>query len=460
MLLFTENHDYVEAERLLRRLHQIIAAGEGSSDEANEIREEASSYWGRLTLREQRRLQRLSAELKMFTGDEVAHVVRHPKANSLKRKKSSNRHAAGKPGKPNEEMRLRLLIKQQWNARRFEGVLETLRAHPSLWSAEDLAALRASAYRHLGHVDTSLLFLSWVAERRPTRHDYQILINTLLVELGRMDEAIARAKAFIGSEAVPSSLLLSSAMVLWQSISGSRAEMNTATAGEILEAVERSLRQPLDSLAKLPSLKVAAFVMLSVVRRRLGDYTGALAASNEGLALMPQDPNLLVMRGILRMASDTNAAVIDFAAAVDAQVQLELPYFFLGNYLLHHGEYFRLLHVSVAGLQVESATRKTRAILMSWQAIAQFELGAPRRVVEALFEMAISTDPANEIIRRNKAAFIRITEERLRSNRTSAPWAEPDTAELESMSRLAEPPLSYRFGTEILSSNELLTGVR
>lgn len=54
---------YIEAEQHLRTLHAMIAAGEGGSEKADELREEATEIWKKLSLVEQQRLQRLSAEL-------------------------------------------------------------------------------------------------------------------------------------------------------------------------------------------------------------------------------------------------------------------------------------------------------------------------------------------------------------------------------------------------------------
>jgi hypothetical protein len=54
---------YVEAEQYLRTLHAMIEAGKGSSDRADELREEATLIWKQLTPVEQQQLQRLSSEL-------------------------------------------------------------------------------------------------------------------------------------------------------------------------------------------------------------------------------------------------------------------------------------------------------------------------------------------------------------------------------------------------------------
>jgi hypothetical protein len=62
---------YVEAERLLRELHMLIGRGEGSTDRADELREEGALVWKDLTAIERENLQRLSVSL----GDVEARKV-------------------------------------------------------------------------------------------------------------------------------------------------------------------------------------------------------------------------------------------------------------------------------------------------------------------------------------------------------------------------------------------------
>jgi hypothetical protein len=89
MKLFSENPRYVEAEHLLVRLHEMIAADQGGTDEADELREEAKVLWKDLAMAEQEQLQRISVELGQatnrspkargsFPGDYPTRVIQKP----------------------------------------------------------------------------------------------------------------------------------------------------------------------------------------------------------------------------------------------------------------------------------------------------------------------------------------------------------------------------------------------
>lgn len=65
--LFADNPDYRAAEQLLIRLHALAADGKEGDEEAEELREDGTVLWQGLTSVERKRLQRLSAEMEMFS---------------------------------------------------------------------------------------------------------------------------------------------------------------------------------------------------------------------------------------------------------------------------------------------------------------------------------------------------------------------------------------------------------
>jgi hypothetical protein len=64
---------YVEAERLLRELHVLIGRGEGSTDRADELREDGALVWKDLTAIERENLQRLSVSLAEASKSNTLH---------------------------------------------------------------------------------------------------------------------------------------------------------------------------------------------------------------------------------------------------------------------------------------------------------------------------------------------------------------------------------------------------
>src|SRR5436853_6700390 len=68
---FWNNPHFVQYETLLRRLHELMAAGKGDTDEADTVRDEMDLPWRALRRKEIARLDGLSADLYMLEDDEV-----------------------------------------------------------------------------------------------------------------------------------------------------------------------------------------------------------------------------------------------------------------------------------------------------------------------------------------------------------------------------------------------------
>ena len=73
--LFLENPAYVEYVRQLLKLQALMAQGLGESSEADALREEMLPTWRRLSSEELARVDGLSGDLYMLTGEEVFEPV-------------------------------------------------------------------------------------------------------------------------------------------------------------------------------------------------------------------------------------------------------------------------------------------------------------------------------------------------------------------------------------------------
>lgn len=71
MGFYIDNSAYLEYERLLMRLHEVMAEGKGDSAEADALRDEMEKPEQELSHEEIMRLNGLSADLYMLQDDEI-----------------------------------------------------------------------------------------------------------------------------------------------------------------------------------------------------------------------------------------------------------------------------------------------------------------------------------------------------------------------------------------------------
>jgi hypothetical protein len=139
---FAENPDYREYERLLIRLHELIASGDGDSGDADALRDRMDGPWKRLSAQEVERLDGLSADLYMLQDDEVFE-----KADPSERTRET----------------LGLALTEARKRSDWQTVLALLRKGPTFLSKANIAFLRGLSYLHLGHSEASLLFVDYAA---------------------------------------------------------------------------------------------------------------------------------------------------------------------------------------------------------------------------------------------------------------------------------------------------------
>lgn len=177
---FADNPSYVEYESLLKDLHRLIAEGKCDSEEADMVRDEMDRPERELTGEEMARLNGLSADLYMLSGEEI-----------------------GEPYEGTQEQ-LRASLRQARSNHDSEGILSLLRKGPKFIRAAGVAALRAEAYQQLGHLDSALLFAQYAALLQPDEPLFQVMILNLLILLNRYEEATTQAAGYIRTHELPS----------------------------------------------------------------------------------------------------------------------------------------------------------------------------------------------------------------------------------------------------------------
>jgi hypothetical protein len=172
---FLDNPSYGEYVRHLLRLHSLMAAGRGDSAEADAVREEMLVPWRRLDPDELARVDGLSADLYMLTGEEI--------------------FAAAEPAERTRS-RLEPRLHAAWAKRDWDEVLALLRTGPDFLTPDRLAYLRGRCWAELGHPDVALLFFDHASRLSPGNLNYRALALEPLLQLGQLDEARQRAHAF------------------------------------------------------------------------------------------------------------------------------------------------------------------------------------------------------------------------------------------------------------------------
>src|SRR4051812_32501434 len=133
MSLHTEvSPAYREYARVTTRLHELMVAGLGESEEADVVRDQMDGPWKQLTGPERDHLAGLSADLYMLTDEEILD-----------------------PAAPAERgaNTLGVALLDARTRGDWETVLSLLRKGPTFLSRRETASFRAEAYDELGHPD-------------------------------------------------------------------------------------------------------------------------------------------------------------------------------------------------------------------------------------------------------------------------------------------------------------------
>lgn len=137
---FADNPSYVEYETLLLTLHDMIARGQGDSEAADVIRDRMDAPWSQLDSEEVARINGLSADLYMLSGEEIPE-------------------SPAPPGHSPEQQRADLTEARAGG--QAERALALLRSSPRVLPEPDIAAMRAWAYEVLGHQNAAKAFTSY-----------------------------------------------------------------------------------------------------------------------------------------------------------------------------------------------------------------------------------------------------------------------------------------------------------
>ena len=175
--LFSDNLDYIRYEQGLKNLHDLLARGQNDSREAEAIHNAMDEVEPRLTGAEIDRLNGLSADLYMLSGNEM------PEA----------------PIRGVDGAGLVELIQNAWDRGHLDEVLRLLRKQPRALSEDRIAHPRACAYARLGHPETAGRFFEYAYHANPTNSEYRYHYLASLITVNRIAEARDLAVEWLGA---------------------------------------------------------------------------------------------------------------------------------------------------------------------------------------------------------------------------------------------------------------------
>jgi tetratricopeptide (TPR) repeat protein len=375
---------YFRFQELLKKLQDLMAAGEGDSPAGDSVRDEMDALWPQLTEEEGRRLRGLSADLYALSGEEIPRTTTSQKTR--------------------DELPLR--IKEAFEGERFDEVLDLLRFRPEFLPGHAVAYLRGRCWLELDDFLPAAWFFDLAASLEPGHPSYAAMALNALTMGGRFDEAVERAHRAAADSSSSSVLLMTAAQALFTAAKHVSEEKARTLYERVIETVTAALarQSPTDRLVNLPGLRSAGRLCRAMAHERLGNV-GEAGREYDGLLKDdPTDTRSWLIAGLFDLGRDPRRADERFEQAIRGGTSSPWPYLFLGHSCLLARDYKRVVELAQHGLNF-AQTNSERAILFEWLGIAQAELSAPVDLVKYLFDAAVTLDPVNMNIRRNREAF-------------------------------------------------------
>lgn len=273
--MYADNRRYREYQRMLVRLHTLIAAGAGDSPGAIDLREEMEVPEAYLSREETIRLNALSGDLSMMHDREIPD----PDVTG---------------SVPSAELPLRLTLAYQ--RRNPEEMLRLLRADVSRFlRPEQVAYMRSRSYEALDELAPAVAFMDEAARRDPRGANFRALAMELLWKDERYDEAYTRAKNYLAAQATPSRLVLIAAGIVSRRAQHDHPPADIeAVAKQAIANIERAL--PHESS---PAILMAGHGTLGLLAARVGDRPKAEAALQQAIDVEARTDRQFTARGLL-----------------------------------------------------------------------------------------------------------------------------------------------------------------
>lgn len=369
-----------EVERLLVRLHELIASDQTDSEAADEIRDRMDELSGSLSASELRRISELSGDLYMLTGEEI-------EAEAMRGKAPAQVHAE---------------IASAFRMRRWTDLLSALRGPRDL-PMDRVAYVRGRAWSCLGFHVASLKFYEFAYATVPNPNYIALAFDEYMVS--GMGEAAESLVQQIESDPNAHPTLLLKASLVLLGLGRHRPDEQRAEVDRRLgELIGRAKRDPRWS-ESVPSLRAAGLIARAFALAHAGGLGDAESVLDEAIGISPSLEAAWIARGLVRFdAGRPKPAYEDLEEAVRLGASTVWPYFLLSHRALVSADFRAAAELSKAGARL-AAPGSIRAKLFEWWAIALAELGHPSSSVLAVFDAAEAEDPFDTIIQANAARY-------------------------------------------------------
>jgi len=274
-LKFSENPDYQRYEQLLIKTSELIARGEGDSEEADAVREQMDLPWYRLSEDEQTRLRGLSGDLYMLQNEEVLQSPLLSFDDFIEQLKEA----------------------REWND--WGTMLGILRRRPPRVFKEAAALLRAQAYDGLGHPNPALLFLDFAHRENKSDSGYRAVRMLMAASANRFGEIMPEAELIVRSGGKDVWLIVAAADVMLQWVISLAGDSKNAALQRIITALNSQWNA--QSHGATPMFLIAcAHLIRAVALWEVGQEEEALAALDAAIEVDPGDRFLQKIREDIR----------------------------------------------------------------------------------------------------------------------------------------------------------------
>jgi hypothetical protein len=255
---------YNQYERLLLRLHELIAGGHAESDDAEHVRDLMDEPWALLSDGERHILGGLSADLYMLSGTEI-------------REDTDEKATA----EDLDSKRAMLYKRKKW-----PEFLDAMRRGPTTIQPDFIAFFRARAYDELGLKASAARFTDFADSLVP-KDSYKALAMERYRESGELEAAVDRARA-VAAQSGPRDpgLLVMAAGVLFASTRDMSGEEAVPVYEHVKTLVDIALNQAFESV----DVQVSALILKGLAHEFLQEVEAAREAFTRAEQLAPLSP--------------------------------------------------------------------------------------------------------------------------------------------------------------------------
>lgn len=364
----------------LLRLHDLTAANEDETPQAEVVRSLLEESWASLSETERRQVTGLSKDLYSITDPVAVPLPENPQS-----RKRLNEATVS-------------LTSGDW-----EGALDLLRRWSRYVQPAELAYRRGRLWQQARYYAVAAVFFQHASEIDPSNGNYA---GVYLHMLEKSDPAAASKKAneILASHLAypPQMVVVAASIRLAESVEVPAADRRSILLN--LSGVLESAQERLEGSNATSSARATAAAIAGLCEELLGNTEAAIGHYNRGLDIDPTNARVLAARGIAQYGDQPHQAVKDFESALRFGATTVWPLFFLAHFYLVNGRFQECLKMCELGIE-RHASDAVKAALYEWLGICREELHYGIDDVRHAFEIAAHLAPDDKRIGRNLSAF-------------------------------------------------------